>query len=269
MTTQLTQQIVDPHALTSTERERFTDALYEAHERIFAGVDRASFAAYVVDSPAARTRIQVFRSGEQIVGYAAFHAFESTVGGRPALVLRAEVGLLPEYRRGSRMGWFLARECIRSIMHNPGRTVWGLSCATNPATYRTLAKHTDQVWPHWEQPTPDHIQQLMTELAEQFQLRSVDEDRPGVYHVGWQTRQSEQEALGWEKCQHPASKLYIDRNPDYADGQGLLLLVPLTRLGLVRCCMRLIETKIRRRFGLRRRLAGNYAMTPLQRIQSS
>jgi len=268
MTEPLTHQIVDPLALTSTERARFTDELYRAHDRIFAGVDRATFAAYVVDSPAARTRIQVFRSGEQIVGYAAFHAFESTAGGRPALVLRAEVGLLPEYRRGTRMGWFLARECIHCILRSPGRSVYGLSCATNPATYRTLAKHTDQVWPHWQQPTPDDVQQLMTELAEQFQLRSVDDDRPGVYHVGWQTRQSEDEALGWKNCQHPASRLYIDRNPDYAEGQGLLVLVPLTRLGLVRTCMRLIETKLRRRFGLRRRLGLTPAMTPMQQLEN-
>ncbi|MEM7156319.1 MAG: hypothetical protein AAF799_25925 [Myxococcota bacterium] len=241
-------EIVDPHALSATERERFTDDLYAAHNRIFAGVSRAEFAAYVVDSPAEYTRIQVLRVDEEIVGYAAFHAFERDVEGGPALVLRAEVGMLAAYRRQSRCAWFLAGESLRAIMRHPGRMVWGLSCATNPATYRTLARHADQVWPHWQEPTPSREQKLMDELAEDFQLRPVDPQRPGVYHVGWQTRQSTGETRDWRDCPHPASQLYLQRNPQYTAGHGLLLLVPLTKMGLFRAFGRIITNRIRRRF---------------------
>lgn len=246
MANPLTSQIVDPRALPPAERERFTEELYATHDRIFAGVSRGSFTAYVVDSPAAYTRIQVFREGTEIVGYAAFHAFEQAVDGRPSLVLRAEAGLLPAYRRCTRFGWFLAREAFMAIVRNPGKPVWGLSCATNPATYRTLARHTDQVWPHWERPTPAHVEQLMGDLAAQFGLRPVDPLRPGVYHVGWQTRQSASEARDWRRCDHPASQLYVQRNPGYAEGHGLLLLIPLTRMGLLRSCARIVAKRIRR-----------------------
>ncbi|MEM9460683.1 MAG: hypothetical protein AAGF11_41320 [Myxococcota bacterium] len=98
----LTEEIINPQALSSTERERLADELYTAHQRIFEGVEREPFVAYVIDTPAVRTRIQVFRTGGLVVGYAAFHAFERSVGGRRALVLRAEVGLLPTYRRRTR-----------------------------------------------------------------------------------------------------------------------------------------------------------------------
>ncbi|MEM9463281.1 MAG: hypothetical protein AAGF11_54570 [Myxococcota bacterium] len=144
--------------------------------------------------------------------------------------------------------------------------IWGLSCATNPATYRTIARNADQVWPHWEHPTPPELQQLMKELAEQFRLRAVDPDRPGVYHVGWRTRQNESEDLRWRSCTHPASQLYLRRNPGYTEGHGLLLLVPLTPMGLVRTSLRLVAHAIRRR---RRRTAhhrlGVSAMTSARR----
>ena len=245
-------EIVDPHTLSAAERERFTDELYAAHDRIFAGVSRGEFAAYVVDSPAEYTRIQVLRVDGQIVGYAAFHAFEREVEGCPALVLRAEVGMLAEYRRRSRCASFLAVECLRALVRHPGRTAWGLSCATNPATYRTVARHADQVWPHWQAPTPAREQQLMDALAQDFKLRPVDPARPGVYHVGWQTRQSKGEARDWRDCPHPASQLYLQRTPGYTEGHGLLMLVPMSKMGMIRACGRIVANRIRRRFVGRR-----------------
>ncbi|MCA9704607.1 MAG: hypothetical protein KDK70_02020 [Myxococcales bacterium] len=259
----LTQQIIDPHALSEAARERLTDELFAAHERIFAGVDREAFSAYVVCSPARRTRIQVFRAGDQVVGYAAFHVFECAVAGRRSRVLRAEVGLLPAYRRGTRFGWFITREALRAVLGSPGTPVWGLSCATNPATYRTIARHADMVWPHWERPTPPHVEHLMGELAAQFGLRPVEE-RPGVYHVGWRTRQDEAEALGWQQSTHPAARLYVDRNPGYVDGHGLLLLVPVSGLGMVRACLRLLHHALQRR---RRRPSQALAPSMLREVE--
>lgn len=259
MSQPLTTEIVDPKALSATERERLVGELFAAHDRIFAGVSRREFAAYVVDSPARRTRIQVFRAGGQVVGYAAFHVFECAIGGRSSLVLRGEVGLLPAYRRGTRFGWFLARETLGVVVRNPSTPIWGLSCATNPATYRTIARHVDQVWPHWQRPTPPHLQQTMDDLADEFGMRRVSGSASGVYHVGWKTRQDEAEALGWRHTTNPAAQHYVQRNPGYVDGHGMLILVPVTGMGMVRACLRLVHSKVQRR--LRRRRRRRAAMT--------
>lgn len=251
MANPLTVEIIDPQALSPAARERFTEDLYTTHQRIFDGVDRDAFSAYVIDPPALRTRIQVFRTGALIVGYAAFHVFERSVGGRPGLVLRAEVGLLPAYRRRTRFGWFLAREALGVAIRNPGTAIWGLSCATNPATYRSIARHADQFWPHWERPTPPPLRQLMDELAQQFCLRSVDPARPGVYQVGWKTRQNDSEIQRWRGCSHPASQLYVQRNPGYPDGHGLLVLIPITALGMMRAGLRIAAHRLGRWLGHR------------------
>ena len=247
MSTRAIAEIVDPHRMSTAAREAFTDELYAAHCEIFSGVDREAFAKYVVSSPAQRTRIQVFRAQGRIVGYAAFHVFERELEGRPCLVVRSEVGLLPAYRRGTRFGWFLIRETLRVLRASRGRPVWGLSCATNPATYRTLARHTDQVWPCSDRSTPPQLEQLMGSLAEQFGLVPVQGAASGVYHVGWKTRQDEQEIRQWERSEEPASRLYLSRNPGYPQGHGMLILVPISAAGMGRTALRLCATQLRRR----------------------
>lgn len=248
MTNHVHAEIVDPHAMSRDAREAFTDELFVAHCAIFSGVDRPTFAKYVVDSPAERTRIQVFRAEGRIVGYAAYHVFEREVDGQPCLVVRGEVGLMPAYRRGTRFGTFFLRETLRVLRTRRGRPVWGLSCATNPATYRTLYRHNDQVWPCPDRATPRPLQGLMDTLAEQFGLVPVEGAHPGVFHVGWKTRQDEAETRQWEHCEEPASRLYVERNPGYTKGHGMLILIPVTTTGMIRAGLRLTLTQLRRRF---------------------
>lgn len=124
MAKSMTKLIIDPRALLAVERERFADELYVVHDRIFDGVSRESFAAQVVNSPAVHTRIIVLFAGSEIVGYAASHLFEPAVGGKSMIIMRGEVGLLPESRRRSYFGWFLVYETFMAVVRNPGKTVW-------------------------------------------------------------------------------------------------------------------------------------------------
>lgn len=241
-------QIIDPSALPVAAREAFATQLYATHCRIFAGVSYEAFVHYVVDSPARRTRIQVFRDGSEIVGYAAFHVFECEHDGRACVVLRTEVGLLPAYRRGTRMGKFLVRETIGALYRHRGTPVYGLSCATNPASYRTIARHCEQVWPHWERPTPAAVSGLMTSLATQFQLAAVEGAEPGIYHVGWKTLGGEHDLHHWRSTSDPASRLYIERNPGYPEGHGMLIVVPLSASSIARTALRLLANQVQRKW---------------------
>ena len=69
LSTRARHAVVDPATLAPDARAAFVDALFACHERIFAGVDRAQFAAYVVDSPAAWTRIFVLRDPDGVPHY--------------------------------------------------------------------------------------------------------------------------------------------------------------------------------------------------------
>lgn len=246
-------EVVDPGALDADEQEALIDELYAVQQEIFDGVSREAFACYVVRSTAERTRIQVFRAGGRAVGYAALHVFDCEVAGRPGAAVRCEVGLEREYRGGSRFGWFFAREAARLLLSSRGRPIYGLSCATSPATYRILERGTREVWPHWSKPTPPALAASMAQLATRFELRPVEPSRPGVYHVGWKTRETPGEVASWHGCEHPASRFYLERNPGYAQGHGLLLLVPMRPVDLLHSMAGLAKHGLRR--AVRQRLA--------------
>ena len=89
--------VIDPSRLSIKEKESFIDLLYQLHTRIFDGVERASFASYVVDSPADWTRIRVYKNSlNEWVGYCAVHRFDKRVFDRPCAIFRAEAGILRE-----------------------------------------------------------------------------------------------------------------------------------------------------------------------------
>ncbi len=249
MSARVEARIVDPGALTPNEQEALIDALYPVQAEIFDGVSRAAFARTVVRSSALRTRVQVFRARGRVVGYAAWHVFDCEVQGRPASAVRCEAGLLREYRGGTRFGWFFAREAARVLLTSPGRPLYGVSCATSPATYRIVARSAHRVWPHWSKPTPPPLAALMEQMAAKFQLRPVDPSRPGVYHVGWRTREVAREVARWRACEHPASRLYLERNPDYGEGHGLLILVPMSPIDLLLGAAGLARHKLGRTLG--------------------
>ncbi len=245
--------VVDPASLDHQQCEALIDELYAVHQLIFRGVTRDAFMRYVVRSSAERTRIEIYRVDGRAVGYAAMHMFAVRVGGRSSVVSRCEVGLLREHRRQTRYGWFLAREGVIQLLRAPMTPIYGLSCATSPATYRVLARIFPELWPHWERNTPPAMAALMDELAERFGLHPVEGAVPGVYDVGWQTQETEQEALAWRRSSHSASRFYLECNPDHARGHGLLVLMPISPKNFLRSLRRLAASQLQR--ALRRRTA--------------
>jgi CRP-like cAMP-binding protein len=221
-------EIVDPKSLQGSAREAFLDALYDVHSRIFDGVERDAFAGYVVDSPAEQTRIQVHRDeGGRIVGYFAFHSFRRQVRGRAAVILRAESGMLREYRGGSSTLRFGFGEGMRHVAQNPRVPMYYLGCLVHPTSYHSFCKYLRPVWPSVETPPDAEVRALLAELGDSFGLERVGED-PLVREVGWKTRDTEAERAFWQRCEKPDVRFYLEQNPGYGEGHGLLTLVPVT-----------------------------------------
>ena len=68
----------------------------------------------------------------------------------------------------------------------------------------------------------------MEELAAEFGLEKVDEARPLVRKVGWKTRETEAEREYWQTCDKPTARFFIEANPGYVEGDGLVTVVPVT-----------------------------------------
>lgn len=239
-------EVIRPHALSTEARRQLIDSLYAVHQRIFDGVERESFARYVVESKAEHTWLLLHRneSGE-LVGYFALHLFEKRLDGKPQAVFRAEAGSLRAYRGGNVNARFWMERVARYVLKHPGRRVFYMGSLVHPSSYSLFARHCGEVWPRREQETPPELLSFMDTLATEFGLEKVDEARPLVRRVGWRTRESEMEREYWSHCDKPEVRYFLEANPGYGEGHGLVTVVPITLENLLSMARSLLAKRLR------------------------
>jgi hypothetical protein len=249
---------LDPTTLTAAERDRLAEDLYVVQVQIFGGVSYGDFRAYVVDSPAQRTRIQRFYDADtnELVGFAATHVFTMEVDGRTTDVLRAEVGLLEGYRGQSAAGMLLLKEGARLALRSLFRPAYFLACPVHPASYLAVARGSSHAWPRPEAETPAEIQVAMSQLDHAIGLqRPTDLCGSGVRKVGWVTRQSMCDQAFWANHSDEKVRFYIDQNPGYVQGDGLLIVVPVHARSTVEAVSNYVRIQLRRALRKSRRSA--------------
>ncbi|WP_224367504.1 Crp/Fnr family transcriptional regulator [Hyalangium versicolor] len=239
-------EVINPHALSAEQRRQLTEALYAVHQQIFDGVEKEAFSQYVVESKAEHTWIQVHRNeAGAIVGYFALHVFERQLAGQPCAVFRAEAGSLRAYRGCSITVRFGLKRLLGYMLRNPGRKAYYLGSLVHPSSYTLLAHHFGTIWPQRGQSTPPELQAFMEKLAGEFGLERVDPERPLVRRVGWKTRETVEERDHWRRCGKPAAHFFLDTNPGYAEGHGLLTMVPLSAANVMRLALAVGQRKLR------------------------
>lgn len=218
--------IVVPSKLDPAARQEFIDALYKVHCEVFDGVSRDSFAKYVVESPAEHTWINVHRNDAgEIVGYFALHVFERELAGKASAIFRAEAGTLRAYRGGNTNMRFGLKLGVPYLLRYLGRRFYYLGSLVHPSSYCLFAKHFDVIWPSSRHPPPPAVLAFMDELANSFGLERVSPDNPLTRQVHWITRDSEVERNYWRNCDKPAARFFIEANPGYSEGDGLVTLI--------------------------------------------
>ncbi len=237
------RQIVVPTRLSEPKRAELSRQLYKVHQRIFAGVSAEGFRRHVVDAPAESTVIQLYLASDgQVVGYCALHRFRRRVRGRNAIVLRAEAGLLPEYRgRGAAYGFGMIRAAAERIRH-PFTPIYYLGTLVHASSYHLFCKYFSRVFPHPAQQTPTDMQEIACELADGFPDPPVAQSDPLVRDVGWVTIETPQEKALNRRGDRADVQFFKARNPGYTEGHGLVVVVPITFGNLVTALVsRLLE----------------------------
>jgi CRP-like cAMP-binding protein len=240
-------EIILLKSLSPEEREQLADALYAVHQQIFAGVDRAMFVRFVLESKAEHTWLQVHRNeAGAIVGYFALHVFERMLGGKLTAVFRAQAGSLRAYRGGNVTMRFALALGLRYLLRHPGRPAYYWGPVVHPSSYSLFAKYFGEVWPRPGARMPAELLEFMSQLASEFRMPQVDQARPLVRAVGWKTRDTEVEREYWRRCEKPAARFFLESNPGYTEGHGLIMLVPLTLSNIAHLIRAVLEHKLRK-----------------------
>lgn len=241
-------QVIDPAALSATERQHFAERLYALHCKIFDGVEREQFYIYVIDSPAPWTRIRIFENlAGDWVGYCAVHRFHETIQSRSCVVFRAEAGILRAYRGRSMTLWFGFAEAIKFRLLHPFSTLYYQGCFVHPSVLYMFSRYFRTYYPRADEPLPRNIERILLEMADVFHISPVPGQTPMVRHVGWVTRESDRDRDYWRNHPNPSVKFYIQENPGYVSGTGLLTLVPLTFANIFTSLGRFLLNSLKRR----------------------
>lgn len=242
----MAQVTYDPTKLSDDERAELTEHLFGIHAEIFEGVSKAGVRKYIVDSSAEITRIAVFGDpGGEPTGYCAVHFYEKTLGGQPTTVVRSEVGVRRSKRGTGASGRFFSRQVARYRVSHPRRRMLVFACLVHPSSYAAAAKRAEEIWPNHAEETPPELEAIMMELGDLFELEQADPADPLIRHVGWVTRATEEEHEYWRTCEQPAAQYYLQRNPDYARGLGLMTLMPMSGGAMARTFARFAGQQIR------------------------
>jgi hypothetical protein len=229
MTKVFAAEKIDPSKLSRQERQALSEELYRIHHAAFSGLDEEEFDHYVVNSPAIDTKILLYRNREkEVIGYFGVHRFEKSVNEHPLIVFRAEVGLLPGYRQRDANLSFWLLEALRFKLLHPGKQVYFFYVPVSPSFYAMVARYAHPVYPIHNGDIPSPILTLMIDLAQQFGLKQADEGNPLIRKVGWITKATDREKDFWQRSSNPHIRFYIDANPRFTEGNGLLTLIPLT-----------------------------------------
>lgn len=241
-------ETVVPRTLDRVAKERLADEVYALQSRVFLGVDKAAFVAYVIDSKAEHTWIRLYRDADgRLGGYLAVHIYEREMNGETIAIGRSETGFLREHRGANFITGFIADRALRYRLAHPGRPFYFLGALVHPSIYAQLTRYADEFWPRPGAVTPDEIRDLMNALGDSFGLECVEPGKGFVRKVGWQTIDSGSDRAYWERSARPGVQFFLRENPGYREGHGLLTLAPVTLGAILRGLSRYGSALLERR----------------------
>jgi len=221
------------------QRKTWDVALWELHKKIFKNpkLTKKIFIQTVVDPDqnTRSTKIDLFFKNENLlnqetlVGYCAYHIHNKEYKQRPIAILKAEAGLLKEYRGQSSTFSNVLKEAIVFKMKHPNEEFYLFEMLINPSSFHLLSKYVKTIYPKPNQETPPELENLMKELVRLSGMPTVGEEDLRV-DFGLYTIESAEDKTKWEekKLECPDVNLFLEKNPTYSEGHGLATLVPIT-----------------------------------------
>jgi len=237
-------KIIKLDSLKESQRTDFINKLYFVNNKIFSGVDRQTFRAYIFNPKATSQKIMLLYDETAIIGYCAVHFF-NVIANNKYHVIRAEAGILPEYRGSSPLSKFMFIEIFKYALRHAFRNVYYLGTLVHPSSYHNFHKFCDLVYPSLKQETPQIIINKIQELVQYFDIKLKGHIENLICDVGWRTREEADEQLRWQQRKEEDIKYYLRLNPAYKDGVGLITIFPCTLKNLLSVLKNLFKAAYR------------------------
>ena len=236
----LRRQILDLGELRGARRTAVHAAVGELCARSFTGDRAAELMDLMFDTDARiLRRIQLFHdAADHVVGFVCAVRQDVRLDGRVVTVFRAVAAIEPEHRHRNRTALFALREAARLRLRHPWRPAYLLTPIIHPSSYTALARFSRRLYPSPRRPHDPALDRLVVALAD-----LVDPFGPSEGPLLRERRISVRNAPVLDT---PYARFYLAVNPRFADGYGLLVLVPLAVTDLLSFTLRRSMTVLRR-----------------------
>ena len=186
--------------------------------------------------------------GGRLVGYNVIVYDEHEYRGRPIGVYRANVALLPEYRRQNRTVTTGLRLALPRLVREPRRRLYFHAFLLHPSIYVMMDKYADTMWPTTRtDPPSQEALDLVAFLESRGAPPRWDPTNPWVVRLDTSLAEDDEEIASWLHSERPSARYFFEKNPHHRGGGALVLLVPLTIGNLVRAVGRLVTQRLKRR----------------------
>ena len=215
-----------PHLLTMAGRERLVDEAYQVHDAVFSGMDRAAFRKMVL--PESSTAASCCIAASTVRRWAIAPSTCSSAARRArSQVLRGQAGLLKDYRgRNSNMP-FLAGCMLRYWLRGPWRPMYFLGAMIHPSSFIQMHKYAAGMWPS---PEGDGAAAGAAGggVVWQFRHGGASGGAPLRGEAGhFDSGQPDRSPIS-AAAPRPAARYFVEHNPDYHEGHGLLAMAELS-----------------------------------------
>lgn len=168
-------------------------------------------------------------------------------------------GLLPEYRKQqSVMGFYIAT-IGAYLLRNPRRRTFFFTPIVHISSYRLVARHVPEMYPHPEQPVPARIQEIMQRLGARYACIPVEGEHPLVCRRAVWVRGTQGAKTHRLEQGDAFDRFFYQINPRFPEGLCVMTLAPVTLGQVLRAALRYCRTRVS---VLLRRLRGAHAPAP-------
>ncbi|APR82780.1 Hypothetical protein A7982_08129 [Minicystis rosea] len=216
--------------LAASERMDLCTKAYAIYAMYKSGVDRVTFEQSYFSNDATRVSLYYGDDGA-LAGFTSSVIQRVEHEGRRHAVYSALLFIDTRYKGSAAASISCMLEALRFKLTEPSTPLACMGVITSPASYRRFAVTMPTMYPTRRAPVPAAIAALMRRTAELRGLAFVDDDR-------WLVRGSgapkHPDRLRGSKtlADDPDARFYLDRNPTFGEGTGLLIWIPLDLVNL-------------------------------------
>lgn len=228
-------------SLGPAELEELVDILYDIYRETACGCTRDEFADVVFKAGDGRFALFCDERDHYVgFSYAAFDFLQH--GGTTQAVINAGVFFRPGYCGGATAAFFGLRQALRFKICSPRTPLAYATRSSSPAVYRLLASTMPRMYPNRRHPTPANIEALALAISSRRHYKPVGGNP-------WVVRSDAVplDVACMRRLNHdPDVQFYTELVPRYAEGESVLVWIPLDLANIAGGLLRLLRARLLR-----------------------